>query len=87
MNYPHHSIIVCLAAVLTASCAGAPEEVSDDKPAVVDVFACSDYCSGPAEQYRKRVYAGVSDAGECQELGGQPYTYVGWAEHTVCVAE
>lgn len=56
------------------------------RPAIVEVFACSDYCPGPEEQYMKRVYEGVSDEAECRALGGEPYTYHGWGQFTVCLA-
>ena len=82
-----NSIIVLFAAMAISGCAGAGTENGQDKPEIVEVFACSDYCPGPEEKYIKRVYDGVTDKGECLKLSGRPYTYIGWGNYTVCVAE
>ena len=84
---PANSIIIFFAAMVISGCAGLATEDGQDKPEIVEVFACSDYCPGPDEKYMKRVYDGVTDEGECLKLGGRPYTYIGWSEYTVCVAE
>lgn len=81
------STIILITTLVISGCARDPVEVSRDKPEIVEVFACSDYCPGPREQYLKQVYDGIIDEDECRKLGGQPYTYIGWGEHTVCVAE
>ena len=60
----------CLAiAAASAACAAdveegdaAPDEAA--KPEIVEVFACSDNCPGPEEQYIKRVYKDVTDEAE-----------------------
>ena len=82
-----NSIIVFVAAFVTSSCVGNPVADGQDKPEIVEVFACGDYCPGPEEKYLKRVYDGVIDVGECRKLGGRPYTFIGWGQHTVCIAE
>ncbi len=58
--------------------------VNGNKPPIVEVFACSDYCPGPREKYLVKVYQGVSDENQCKSLGGIPYTYTGWMEYHVC---
>ena len=76
-----------LGAILLYAVLDGPDERDlVQKPAIVEVFACSDYCPGPEEQYVKHVYEGVSDEAECRALGGEPYTYYGWGEFTVCLA-
>jgi hypothetical protein len=67
-----------------AACAGEPIEGESEIPNIVEVFACSDYCPDPEEKYMKRVYDGVTDEDECRALGGTPYTFIGWGQHTVC---
>jgi len=57
------------------------------KPLIVDHFACSDYCPGPAEKYTVKVYQGVTDPEECKKIGGKPSTYYGWGEFHICIAE
>jgi hypothetical protein len=57
------------------------------KPKIVEVFACSDYCPGPRENYMKRVYEGVRDEETCLALGGKPHTYIGWGSTFICLAE
>lgn len=75
------AILVCTA---LSGCASLGEPSG---PKIVEIFACSDYCPGPRKRYLKRVYKGVSDNGECRALGGRPYTYIGWDETTVCLAD
>jgi hypothetical protein len=77
----------CFVAIAVLGCADVTPEHADGKPEIVEIYACSDYCPGPDEKYMKRVYDGVSDQAECERLGGKPYTYVGWSEFTVCLAE
>ena len=72
--------------LLYAVLGGPGEREAGHEPAIVEVFACSDNCPGPEEQYLKRVYEGISDEARCRELGGEPYTYYGWGEFTVCLA-
>ncbi|MFA7314904.1 MAG: hypothetical protein WC025_03185 [Candidatus Magasanikbacteria bacterium] len=57
------------------------------KPPIVDHFACGDYCPGPREQYMVKVYQGITDETECRKLGGTPYSYRGWVEVHICLAE
>ena len=73
--------------MVISGCVELATEDNQDKPEIVEVFACSDYCTGPEEKYMKQVYDGVADEGECLKLGGRPYTYIGWGKYTVCVAE
>jgi Ca-activated chloride channel family protein len=62
------------------------EEIEkEEPPAIVDHFACGDYCPGPAEQYIKKVYEGVTDPEQCLQLGGDPQEYVGWGTTQICV--
>jgi len=70
---------------LFAACTNHPVEEQAELPEIVEVFACSDYCPGPKEKYLRRVYDGITDAEKCRELGGSPYTYMGWGTRTVCV--
>jgi hypothetical protein len=79
-------IIGAILLVLTA-CAAQDEEGSTEKPKIIEVFACSDYCPGPRENYLQRAYDGVSDQETCRALGGQPYTYSGWGSTFICLAK
>jgi len=77
-------------AVAVGACASdpAPEPVAEPEPApaIVEKFLCSDYCPGPQKLYIRRVYDGVTDEAECEQLGGTPYSYYGWGKRTVCIA-
>ena len=81
MKLPSLAIVMVVA---IAACANGPPEDEPKKPKIVEVFACSDYCPGPEEQYMKRVYEGVTDEEECRKLGGRPYTFIGWGEFRIC---
>lgn len=70
-----------------SACAGRHENESVEKPKIVEVFACSDYCPGPEKKYMKKVYDGVNDEATCLKFGGKPYRYIGWGEYFVCVAK
>ncbi|MGB5246861.1 MAG: hypothetical protein WBN34_09970 [Woeseia sp.] len=86
MSIPQFSLLaLCLAAF--SACASNQQEPATGKPAIIDVFACSDYCPGPRGKYMKKVYEGVTDEEACRKLGGTPYTYVGWGSHFVCLAQ
>ena len=63
------------------------QNLNVEKPPIIDHFACSDYCPGPKEQYMVKIYQGVTDQKECRQLGGTPYTYYGWGEYHICLAE
>jgi hypothetical protein len=76
--------IVLAATLALTGCSNGPVDEIAEPPEIIEVFACSDYCPGPREQYIKRVYAGVTDVAECRKLGGHPYTYVGWGKRTIC---
>ncbi len=67
-----------------AACISDAEKENIETPQIVEVFACSDYCPGPREQYIKRVYDGVTDEEECRKLGGRLYTVKGWGTRIVC---
>ena len=76
------------AALAAAGCAGEKEDplpqTPVETPPIIEVFACSDNCPGPEEQYIKRVYDGVTDEDECRRLGGRLFTVVGWGTRTLC---
>jgi hypothetical protein len=75
-------LFVCLAGVV--ACAADEESEVVEPPDIVEVFACSDYCPGPEDNYIKRVYDGVTDEEECRKLGGHPYTVTGWKTRMIC---
>ena len=76
-------LLAGIVALSLSACAGHDTE---DKPPIVEVFACSDYCPGPKEKYLKNVYEGVDDETTCRELGGKPYVYLGWGTYFICIA-
>lgn len=69
------------------ACAGPSQDAPAEKPKIIEVFACGDYCPGPREKYMKKIYEGVEDEETCLALGGKPYTYVGWGSTFICLAE
>ena len=69
---------------MASACVSGPSNESIMVPKIVEVFACSDYCPGLPSQYIKRVYEGITDIDECRKLGGEPYTFVGWGQQTIC---
>ena len=71
--------------LVLSSCASRDEH--PDKPRIIEVFACSDYCPGPGEQYLRNVYEGIRDHESCEAVGGIPYVYVGWGSYFVCLAD
>lgn len=83
MSLPDIAIII-LASASIAACAGDDENEKPAMPKIVEVFACSDYCPGPKENYIKRVYDGVTDEEECRRLGGHPFIITGWGKRIVC---
>ena len=87
-------ILVLLVILLSAAYLLWPKYVSHDKqtntiekPAVVDFFACGDYCPGPPEQYTVKVYQDVTDETQCKDLGGTPANFQGWTKVHYCLAE
>lgn len=78
------NILVFAASFMISGCASGPDDHDAERPEIVEVFACGDYCPGPEEKYIKRVYDGVTGEEECRKLGGRPYTFIGWGTHTVC---
>jgi len=77
-----------LPGVLTVlQCACAQGGPAPDKPPIIEVFACSDYCPGPQEQYLRRVYEGINDPESCKAVGGKPHVYIGWGSFFVCLAD
>jgi hypothetical protein len=53
-------------------------------PEIGTVYACSGYCPGPDNLYRKRIYLGVFDERQCRKLDGESYTFgLNW----VCVVK
>lgn len=72
--------------IKNTACPSAIAPCCASKPAVVDYFACGDYCPGKREQYIKRVYEGIKDEAECATLGGTPYKFIGWGETKICLA-
>ena len=81
---PQCLIVLMLLLSGTVACVSESEPEVPERPAIVEVFACSDNCPGPEEQYIKRIYEGVSDEDECRRLGGEPYTIFGWGQRTIC---
>jgi len=79
--------IVGTSILVLCACTGQNHDGSQEKPKIVEVFACSDYCPGPREQYMKKIYEGVEDEETCLALGGKPYTFVGWGSTFICLAE
>jgi hypothetical protein len=73
--------------IKNTACPSAIAPCCAPKPPIVEHFACGDYCPGPREQYLKKVYDGVKDEAACKALGGTPYSYIGWGETKVCLAE
>jgi hypothetical protein len=71
--------------IILSACASSNE--TPDKPPIVEVFACSDYCPGPREKYLRNVYEGILDAESCKAIGGKPYSYIGWGNYFVCLAD
>lgn len=57
------------------------------KPEIIEVFACSDNCPDPREQYIVKAYKGILNAAECSRIGGRSYEYFGWTKYFVCIAE
>jgi hypothetical protein len=55
-------------------------------PPVVTMFACSDFCPGPREQYEVMIYKDVSSTFRCHLIGGKPETINGWKPQTICLA-
>jgi hypothetical protein len=56
-------------------------------PRIVDVFACSDFCPGPQDQYEMSVYEGVSSKTQCMLIGGKFATIKGWADRNICLVQ
>jgi len=86
------NLIVVLGVLIVAGTAGyflwhSSPTTTSKKPPIVNHFACSDYCPGPAEKYTVKVYQGVTDPEECKKIGGKPSTYYGWGEFHICIAE
>ena len=75
--------VIASAATLLCACSN----TRSDLPPIVEVFACGDYCPGPESKYIKRVYEGVSDIATCRDIGGKPYSYIGWGQHFLCLAD
>lgn len=74
-------------ALCATACDSDQQDHSVEKPRIVEVFACSDYCPGPREAYMKKVYEGVDNETACLAVGGTPYVYTGWGEFFICLAE
>jgi hypothetical protein len=77
-------VVLLVGSAGIAACIDDKEDDVVEQPKIVEVFACSDYCPGPAENYIKRIYEGVTDGEECRKLGGNPYTIIGWDKRTIC---
>lgn len=60
------------------------ESPNNNKPPIVDFFACSDNCPGSREQYMIKIYEGVKDETECNKLGGALRAITGWGARKVC---
>ena len=75
---------VLVMSTAAAACASDPLNDASKAPKIVEVFACSDLCPGLPSRYIKSVYEGITDEEECRKLGGEPYTFIGWGQQTVC---
>ena len=73
--------------ITVSACAAGDSDGPPDKPRIVEVFACSDYCPGPEEKYLRKVYDGIADRESCEAIGGKPYVYVGWGSTFICLAD
>ncbi|HCC84069.1 MAG TPA: hypothetical protein DEP87_00055 [Candidatus Pacebacteria bacterium] len=60
---------------------------TNEKPKIVDFFACGDYCPGDPGQYTVKVFEGVKDEGECLKIGGVPKSFTGWGTTKYCLAK
>ena len=58
-----------------------------EKPPIVDMFACGDYCPGPQEKYMVKIYEGIQDDVECLKIGGYPASFTGWGVTKYCAVE
>ncbi len=56
-------------------------------PKIIEIFACSDYCPGPQEQYEVSAFEGISNKLQCQLIGGKPATITGWNTKNVCLVQ
>jgi hypothetical protein len=83
MKSPITAMVLACSVAFTG-CTSSRINEDSEKPEIVEVFACSDYCPGPEEKYMKRVYDGVTDEDECRKLGGRTYSFIGWGQRTVC---
>lgn len=91
MNFK--SLLVFLSTTLMCGCTSIDQSNGGDKtnrttempkPEIIKVFACSDHCPGPREQYLVEVYKGINNISDCKRVGGVPYEYFGWKKYFIC---
>ena len=78
------AVLAILAIIILAYFGNSHKKSNQNKPPVVDYFACGDYCPGPPEQYTIKVYQGVEDEKQCLALGGKPGSFTGWTTRKYC---
>ena len=72
--------------IICAGCSSSTFQTeAENKPEIINVFTCSDYCPGPVESYYKDAYKGVVDADECLKLDGEPIEVAGWGRTFFCL--
>lgn len=71
--------------LLVGACSAGEQRA--ELPPIVEVFACSDYCPGPREQYLRNVYEGIDDQESCETIGGKPHVFIGWGSTFICLAD
>ena len=77
-------LLVLIMGFVVASGIGYKVLYGQDRPHIVDHFACSDNCPGPDEDYTVKVYEKVENSVECLVLGGKPSAYIGWGTTHIC---
>lgn len=60
---------------------------NQNKPEIVDFYACSDNCPLEESTYWVKIYKGVVDSQECQRLNGDFRIMYGWQETPFCVVK
>lgn len=80
-------IIAVLVFVFMSISPSISEVANEEKPPIIDHFACGDNCPGPPEKYMVKIYQGVEDEEECLRLGGHPSSYTGWGTVNICIVK
>ena len=69
------------AAILVLAIVQSGHAKNDKNVPVVAKYICSDLCAPNETIY---VYDGITDAGECEAIGGEMYSHQGWELKVVC---